>query len=131
MKLISLSIISWLLGLVILLLPVYALDGRFPVGAGSGLPTPTTLVASVLTFALLNTPGLFCLKQLCGSDKTAQMSGALFALTVNAPILLIATYLAGRTLAPREAFLFIGTLVVIGIAFGLGFVWSCREKISL
>ena len=130
MKLIALSVISWLLGLAIILLPFYPPGGGLPVRPASEVHAPGALVAAVLTFALLNTPGLFCVRQLCGRDRSALTSGAFFALAVDAPILLLTTFLAGRTLAPRAAFLFIGTFVVIGVAFGLGFAWSCREKIS-
>lgn len=127
MSLIFISVVSWLLGLVILLLPFLVLQ----TGASAEHPhgaTPALLVSSVLIFALFNTPVLFCLTQGGRVGTSAKLSKAASALVINAPIFLIATFLAGRTLAYTEAFLFIGTLIVIGIAFGLGFVWSCQQK---
>jgi hypothetical protein len=129
MNLIIASVISWLLGLAILLLPFYILEGKI-VGAQIRDPSTASLLASVLTFALLNMPGLFCLRKHCGEGRDARLFPAVSALIINAPVLLIVTFMAGRTLSFSEAFLFVGAFVVVGIAFGLGFVWSYQENVA-
>jgi hypothetical protein len=47
---------------------------------------------------------------------------------LNLPVFLIGILAIGRTLAVTEAFALIGAFVLMGTAFGLGFVWNYQER---
>lgn len=128
MKLIVVSITSWLLGAATLLLQFYGYEGA--VGTIGGAST-ASVIAVVLTFALLNTPGLYWLRQRSGKSKHARLFPLKLAMIPNATVFWIAVLLAGRTLPFTDTLLFIATFVVIGLAFGLGFVWSYQGEVPV
>jgi len=47
---------------------------------------------------------------------------------LNLPVFLIGILAIGRTLAATEALAFIGAFVLMGTAFGLGFVWNYQDR---
>jgi hypothetical protein len=47
---------------------------------------------------------------------------------LNLPVFLIGTLAVGRTLALSEALAFIGAFILMGTAFGLGFIWSYQDR---
>jgi uncharacterized membrane-anchored protein YitT (DUF2179 family) len=46
---------------------------------------------------------------------------------INLPVFLLGMLAIGRTLAVTEALAFIGSLVLMGAAFGFGFVWNYQQ----
>jgi hypothetical protein len=52
------------------------------------------------------------------------------ALILNAPVFLLIALMAGRRMAVSEAVLFASGFLTMGTTFGLGFLWSGREKIA-
>jgi hypothetical protein len=46
---------------------------------------------------------------------------------LNLPVFLIGILAIGRTLAPAEALACIGTFLLMGAVFGLGFVWNYQN----
>lgn len=126
MGLLIVSIISWLCGLLTLLLPFFILSG------GSGMmkaSMTTSLITSVIVFQMLNVPCLLWLRQRMTTERQAGLVPLRFVLSLNTLVLLLTTFLAGRTLSPADAFLFIGTSIVLWAAFGMGTIWSYREKV--
>ncbi len=113
------SVLAWLVGLAALFLPFVSVDGELAAAS------PSLLVSSVLTFALLNTPGLLCLRQFEHHRALAAP-----VLIVNVPAVLLAVFLAGRTLPPSAALMFTGTLVIIGTAFSLALLWNSKAVAS-
>jgi uncharacterized membrane-anchored protein YitT (DUF2179 family) len=50
------------------------------------------------------------------------------ALLLNIPVFLIGLFAIGRTLVAAEAFAFIGAFILMGAAFGVGFVWNYQNR---
>lgn len=125
MKLLVIAVVSWMLGLAELLLPFCFSDGRLNLTM-LGAPALGALISAPLFFALLNASALYWLKRWQEGKSASTVKGfsPAFALILNAPVFLLAAFLAGRTLPLERAILFMGVLVIVSIAFGLGFVWS-------
>ena len=128
MKLLITAILSWLVGLAELLLPFCVSNGELDLTL-RGAPAAGSLVAAALFFALLNAPALYWLKSWeteRGASPGQLSTGC--ALILNAPVFLLVAFLAGRTLPFESALLFIAALIILSIAFGLGFVWSLPKQ---
>jgi hypothetical protein len=128
MKLITVSIISWAACLVTVLAAIFVSDDwtiGVPdlVGAAS-----VTLVTAAVAIALLYAPGLFWLRRRQGGCKPVVWFPLASALVFNSPIFLITALMAGKSLVVAEAFIFMAAFLVLGAAFGLGFVWTYREE---
>jgi uncharacterized membrane-anchored protein YitT (DUF2179 family) len=63
-----------------------------------------------------------------GGCKPAAIFPFAAAVLLNLPVFLIAFLAIGRTLAPAEALAFIGAFILMGTAFGLGFVWNYQNR---
>ena len=127
-KLIGVAFISWGACLITVLSAIFVSDGwtiSVPdlLGAAS-----STLVASAVVIVLLYTPGLFWLKRRQGGCRPASWFPLACALVFNAPIFLITALMAGKSMVVVEAFIFMAAFLVLGAAFGLGFVWTYREE---
>ena len=127
-KLIAVSFISWGACLVTILAAIFVSDDwtiGFPdlVGAASA-----TLAASAVAIALLYAPGLFWLRRRQGGCRPVLWFPLACAVIFNAPIFLITAVMAGKSLVVTEAFIFMAAFLVLGAAFGLGFVWTYREE---
>jgi hypothetical protein len=127
-KLIAVSIISWGACLVTVLGAIFVSDDwtiGVPdlVGAASA-----TLMASGVVIALLYAPGLFWLRRRQGGCRPALWFPLACALVFNAPIFLTTALMAGKSMVVAEAFIFMAAFLVLGAAFGLGFVWIYREE---
>lgn len=131
MKLLSIAILAWMLGLAELLLPFCIADGRLDPTMRVA-PELRVLICAALFFALSNAPGLYWLtRPREGKQARRHRFSAPYALILNAPFFLLAAFLAGRTLPFERSLLFIGTLMVVSLAFGLGFIWSLPKHYRL
>ena len=128
MKLISISIGSWLLGLSVILLTFSALEGESLSMTDVKGATLMSLMTAALIFSLAYAPSLFWLRRRLGGCRPAAVFPLASALVLNLPVFLIGVLAIGRTLAATEAFAFIGAFVLMGAAFGLGFVWHYQER---
>ena len=127
MKLISLSLGSWLLGLSVLLLTFFVVDGESLTKAGIKGATITSLIIAALLFSLAYAPSLFWLRKRLGGCRPAAVFPVASALILNLPVFLIGILAIGRTLGTAEAFAFIGAFVLMGTAFGFAFVWNYQN----
>lgn len=128
MKLITISIGSWLLGLTVILLTFRAIEGDHLSAADIKGATITSLIVAALLFSLAYAPSLFWLRRRLGGCKPAVIFPLVSALLLNLPVFLIAILAINRTLAPREALAFIGAFILMGTTFGLGFVWNYQDR---
>jgi len=124
MKLITISLGSWLLGLSVILLTFYAIEGGNLSAADMKGATFTSLIIAALLFSLAYAPSLFWLRRRLGGCQPAAVFPFVSGFLLNLPVFLIAFLAIGRTLAPSEALAFIGAFILMGTAFGLGFVWN-------
>jgi uncharacterized membrane-anchored protein YitT (DUF2179 family) len=128
MKLISISLGSWLVGLSALLLTFFLVEGERLSAADVKGATIGSLVVAALVFSLAYAPSLFWLRKRLGGCRPAALFPVASALVLNLPVFLIGILAIGRTLGPAEAFAFIGAFVLMGTAFGLAFVWNYQNR---
>lgn len=128
MKLISISLGSWLVGLSALLLTFFLVEGERLSATDVKGATIGSLVVAALVFSLAYAPSLFWLRKRLGGCRPAALFPVASALVLNLPVFLIGILAIGRTLGPAEAFAFIGAFVLMGTAFGLAFVWNYQNR---
>ena len=128
MKLISISLASWLLGLSVILLAFLLVEGESLSAADIKGATVMSLLVSALVFSLAYAPSLFWLRKRLGGCKPVLLFPVVSAFVLNVPVFLIGFLAIGRTLVATEAFAFIGAFVLMGTAFGLAFVWNYRDR---
>jgi len=117
MKLISISLVSWLFGLL-LLMPLFDVNSA----------TVTTLIVTALLFSLAYAPSLSWLRRRMGGCRPAALFPLASAIVLNLPVFLIGVLAICRTLAPVQALACIGTFLLMGTVFGLGFVWNYHDS---
>ena len=122
MKLLSISLGSWLLALLLFLLAFSVLEGQ-----SLNSPTVTSLILTALLFSLAYAPSLSWLRKRMGGCRPALLFPLASAIVLNIPVFLIEILAIGRTLAPLEAFFCIGAFLLMGTVFGLGFVWNYQD----
>jgi len=128
MKLIALSIGSWLLGLAAILLTFYTWEGENLNATSVKGATLMSLTITSLVFSLAYAPSLFWLRRRLGGCKPVAAFPLASAIVINLPVILIGLLAIGRTLAPAEALASIGSFVLMGAVFGLGFVWNDQQR---
>jgi len=116
MKLISISIVSWLLGLLLLM-------SLFDISSTTVAP----LIMAALLFSLAYAPSLSWLRRRMGGCRPALLFPLASAVVLNLPVFLIELLAIGRTLAPSEALACSGAFLLMGTVFGLGFVWNYQD----
>ena len=116
MKLISISLVSWLLGLLLLM-------SLFDINSA----TVTTLIVTALLFSLAYAPSLSWLRRRMGGCRPALVFPLASAVVLNLPVFLIEILAIGRTLAPADALACIVAFLLMGTVFGLGFVWNYQN----
>lgn len=127
MKLICISLGSWLIGLLVLL--TFAISGGERLSAADIKgATLSSLVVAALLFSLAYAPSLFWLRKRLGGCRPAALFPVASALVLNLPVFLIGILAIGRTLRTAEAFAFIGAFVLMGTTFGLAFVWNYQNR---
>jgi len=128
MKLISISLGSWLVGLSAILLAFVVMEGESLSAADLKGATIKSLIIAALLFSLAYAPSLFWLRKRLGGCRPAALFPLASALILNLPVFLIGILAIGRTLGPVEAFAFIGAFVLMGTAFGFAFVWNYQNR---
>ena len=123
MKLISISIGSWLLCLLSILITFSTAGGKDHQG-----PTESTLISVALLFSLAYAPSLSWLRKRMHGCRPPLVFLFASAVVINLPVFLIEILAIGRTLAPAEAFACIGAFLLMGAVFGLGFVWNYQDR---
>ena len=120
MKLVLMSLVSWLSALAIL--------SSFYVADGQGVSvTVTSMIMAALLFSLAYAPSLFWLRQRMGGCKPALLFPLASAVVLNIPVFLIEILAIGRTLAPSDALACIVAFLLMGTVFGLSFVWNYQN----
>lgn len=127
MKLISISLASWLLGLAAILL-TFLLEGESLSPADIKGVTISSLIIAALLFSLAYAPSLFWLRKRLGGCRPIAIFPVTSAFVLNLPVFLIGILAIGRTLVASEALALIGAFVLMGTAFGLGFVWNYKNR---
>jgi hypothetical protein len=127
MKLISISLGSWLLGLSVILVTFSVLEGESLSMTDVKGATLLSLMTAALIFSLAYAPSLFWLKKRLGGCRPAAAFPLASAVVLNLPVFLIGTLAIGRTLVALEAFALFGAFVLMGAAFGFGFVWNYQD----
>jgi uncharacterized membrane-anchored protein YitT (DUF2179 family) len=128
MKLISISLGSWLIGLAVILLTFGVVEGVNLSAADIKGATVTSLIIAALLFSLAYAPSLFWLRKRLGGCRPAAVFPLASGLVLNIPVFLIGMFAIGRTLGASEAFAFIGAFILMGAAFGVGFVWNYQNR---
>ena len=123
MKLLSISIGSWLLCLLWILVTFSSEGGKDLQGT-----TVSSLIIVALLFSLAYAPALSWLRNRMGGCKPPLVFLLASAVVINIPVFLIEILAIGRTLAPAEAFACIGAFLLMGAVFGLGFVWNYHDR---
>jgi hypothetical protein len=118
MKLVAISLISWLMGPLLIL-------SRF---TDVNNATVISLIMAALLFSLAYAPSLFWLRQRMGGCKPALLFPLASAVVLNVPVFLIEILAIGRTLAPSEALACIVAFLLMGTVFGLGFIWNYQDR---
>ena len=120
MKLVLMSLVSWLFGLLIL--------SNFYTGDGKDINVPvTSMIMAALLFSLAYAPSLSWLRQRMGGCKPALLFPLASAVVLNTPVFLIEILAIGRTLAASDALACIVAFLLMGTVFGLGFVWNYQN----
>ena len=127
MKLICISLGSWLIGLSAILFMFVVVEGESLAASDLKTATVTSLVITALLFSLAYAPSLYWLRKRLGGCRPAALFPVASALVINLPVFLIGILAIGRTLGAVEAFAFIGAFVLMGTTFGLAFVWNYRS----
>jgi hypothetical protein len=127
MKLLSISLGSWLLALILILLVFTVLEPQSLYAAALNSATVTSLIMTSLLFSLAYAPSLSWLRKRMGGCKPALLFPLASAIVLNIPVFLIEILAIGRTLAPLEAFFCIGAFLLMGTAFGFGFIWNYQD----
>ena len=128
MKLVSISLGSWLIGLAVILLTFSVVEGVNLSAADIKGATVTSLIIAALLFSLAYAPSLFWLRKRLGGCRPAALFPLASAFVLNIPVFLIGMFAIGRTLGAAEAFAFIGAFMLMGAAFGVGFVWNYQNR---
>jgi len=128
MKLISISLGSWLLGLAAILLAFSVFEGEQLTANDIKGATITSLIVATLLFSLAYAPSLFWLRKRLGGCRPALVFPLASAVVLNLPAFIIGILAVGRTLAPAEALALISSFIIMGTAFGLGFVWNYQDR---
>ena len=127
MKLVSISLVSWLSGLLLLLLTFSFISQQGITELDLNSTTITSLIMAALVFSLAYAPSLSWLRRRMGGCRPALLFPLASAVVLNLPVFLIEILAIGRTLAPSEALACIGAFLLMGTVFGLSFVWNYQD----
>lgn len=127
MKLLSISLGSWLLGLLLLLTTLSLTGAQGLSSTELNGATIVSMIVAALLFSLAYAPSLFWLRKRLGGCRPALLFPLSSAVVLNLPVFLIEILAIGRTLAPAEALGCSGAFLLMGTVFGFGFVWKYQD----
>jgi hypothetical protein len=126
-RLILVAFTSWLIGLSVISAISYFVYQELSLEDLMGFGG-MSLIAAVFVFTVLYAPGLFWLRRRLRGCEPAIYFPLTSALFLNAPLFMLLALMAGRKMVASEAILFASGFLTMGLVFGLGFIWSYREK---
>ena len=126
-RLIIVALISWLVGVGVISAISYFIYEELSLADLLGFGG-MSLIVSVFVFTGLYAPGLFWLRRRLRGCEPAIFFPLASALFLNAPLFMLLALLAGRKMVVSEAILFASGFLTMGLVFGLGFIWSYRDK---
>jgi hypothetical protein len=126
-RIILVALGSWLIGLSVISAISYFVYDELSLADFLGF-AGMSLIASVFVFTVLYAPGLFWLRRHLKGCEPAIFFPLASALFLNAPLFMALALMAGRKMVASEAILFASGFLTMGLMFGLGFIWSYREK---
>jgi hypothetical protein len=126
-RLIIVALASWLVGVGVISAISYFIYEELSLADLLGFGG-MSLIAAVFVFTALYAPGLFWLRRRLRGCEPAIFFPLASALLLNAPLFMLLALLAGRKMVVSEAILFASGFLTMGLVFGLGFIWSYREK---
>jgi hypothetical protein len=129
LRLTLVALASWLVGLGVISAISYFVYQELSLADLMGFGG-MSLIAAVFVFAALYAPGLFWLRRRLRGCEPAVLFPLASALFLNAPLFMLLALLAGRKMVASEAILFASGFLTMGLVFGLGFIWSYRDKSS-
>ncbi len=127
LRLIIVALTSWLIGVGVISAISYFIYEELSFADLLGFGG-MSLIASVFVFTGLYAPGLFWLRRRLRGCEPAILFPLASALFLNAPLFMVLALLAGRKMVASEAVLFASGFLTMGLVFGLGFIWSYRDK---
>jgi hypothetical protein len=128
------GLISWLLGVTTYFLFLFAFYSEAPEEGDLQAVLAWSFFAALLALPLVYYPLLVLVRKLLGSSRPVIVFPLVSSLAFIIPSMLIiwmsstSTSNFLRGLISSEAFLFYCLFLTVGISFGLGFVWSSRER---
>ncbi len=126
-RLIIVGLASWLVGVGVISAISYFIYEELSLADLLGFGG-MSLIASVFVFTVLYAPGLFWLRRRLRGCQPAIFFPLASALFLNAPLFMLLALLAGRKMVTSEAVLFASGFLTMGLVFGLGFIWSYRDR---
>ena len=121
------ALASWASGVAVIAAISYFVYDELSVADFLGF-AGMSLIASAVVFTVLYAPGLFWLRRRLRGCEPAIFFPLASALFLNAPLFMALALLAGRKMVSSEAILFASGFLTMGLMFGLGFIWSYRDK---
>jgi hypothetical protein len=127
LKAVLLSTASWGLGVGASMTASHIYYGE-PLSAADLIGFATlSLIPALLICLLLYTPGLIWLRRRRHGCKPALLFPLASAVVLNLPVFVVLAWQSGGKMVVSEAFSFAWIFGVMGVAYGVGFVWRCRR----
>lgn len=126
-RIIIAALASWASGLAVISAVSYFVYDELSLADFLGF-AGMSLIASMVVFTVLYAPGLFWLRRRLKGCEPAIFFPLASALFLNAPLFMTLALMAGRKMVASEAILFASGFLTMGLMFGLGFIWSYRDK---
>ena len=127
LRIIIAALASWASGLAVISAVSYFVYDELSLADFLGF-AGMSLIASMVIFTVLYAPGLFWLRRRLKGCEPAIFFPLASALFLNAPLFMTLALMAGRKMVASEAILFASGFLTMGLMFGLGFIWSYRDK---
>lgn len=116
------AVVAWVSGLVLVSAVLYSSNGgadfSFTDVAGFG---GIIIVGSAILLLIYYLPAMFWLRRKTFRPLSFAFAGGLI---FNLPTFILFYLLIGRKMVASEAILFMLTFLIMGVIFGLGFLWS-------
>jgi len=133
LKLAIVCVLSWLVGVAAYLSTLYFIYGQTTGGSDITALLFWSFTTALLGFPLIYLPIMFLVRRLLRGYKPIAAFPAVASLAFIIPTAFILGMFSTdgydflRSLSSPEALLFYCMFIAVGVAFGLGFVWSFRK----